>query len=202
MSDSEQAPPPARRRRSTTAVVLALAVAATIGSALGCQAVATPSSAAAPPLGATESDGVVPDGVTVFDDEYPAVADLDPELLDAVRRAATAAADDGVQFTVTSGWRSAAYQDQLLREAVSEYGSVQEAARWVATPETSLHVSGDAIDLGHSAATSWLSEHGAGYGLCRVYRNEPWHYELRPGAVEHGCPTPYVDPTHDPRLQR
>src|SRR4051794_4224623 len=118
MSDSEQARPPARRRRSTTAVVVVLAVTATIGTALGCQVVATPSSAAAPPLGATESDGVVPDGVTVFDDEFPAVADLDPALLDALRRAATAAADDGVEFTVTSGWRSSAYQEQLLREAV------------------------------------------------------------------------------------
>ena len=35
---------------------------------------------------------------------------------------------------VNSGWRSPEYQDQLLRDAVSKYGSEAEAARWVATP--------------------------------------------------------------------
>ncbi|WP_369256138.1 M15 family metallopeptidase [Geodermatophilus amargosae] len=150
----------------------------------------------------TVDDGVVPAGVTVFDGGFPAVANLDPDLLRAVRRAATAAADDGVGFVLTSGWRSPAYQDQLLREAVSEYGSEAEAARWVATAETSLHVSGDAVDIGHSDATAWLSEHGAEHGLCQVYGNEPWHFELRPGAVDHGCPVPYADPTHDPRMQQ
>jgi D-alanyl-D-alanine carboxypeptidase len=148
-----------------------------------------------------EADGVVPDGVTVFDGEFPAVAKLDPDLLKALRAAATDAADDGVEFYVNSGWRSAAYQNQLLREAISKYGSEQEAARWVATGDTSPHVSGDAIDIGHSAATAWLSEHGAEYGLCRIYRNEPWHYELRPEALDHGCPGMYADPTHDPRMQ-
>jgi zinc D-Ala-D-Ala carboxypeptidase len=80
------------------------------------------------------------------------------------------------------------YQDRLLREAIAEYGSEEQAARWVATPDTSLHVSGDAVDIGDSEATAWLSEYGAGYGLCQVYGNEPWHFELRPGAVDHGCP--------------
>jgi zinc D-Ala-D-Ala carboxypeptidase len=212
MSYREQARTTAHRARSTTVVVLALAVAAIIGAVLGYQAVAAPASSAAPsfvtdgvgravPRGMTVADGVVPDGVTVFDDEFPAVANLDPELLDVLRDAATAAADDGVEFSVTSGWRSAAYQDQLLREAVSEYGSEEEAARWVATAETSLHVSGDAVDIGASDATAWLSEQGDEYGLCQTYRNEPWHYELRPEAVDHGCPTPYADPTHDPRMQ-
>ncbi|HET9737332.1 MAG TPA: D-alanyl-D-alanine carboxypeptidase family protein, partial [Solirubrobacteraceae bacterium] len=60
-----------------------------------------------------------------------------------------------------SGWRSPQYQEQLLHGAVSEYGSEEEAARWVATAETSAHVSGDAVDIGPSDATAWLSEHGA-----------------------------------------
>jgi LAS superfamily LD-carboxypeptidase LdcB len=140
--------------------------------------------------------------VTVFDDDVPAVANLDPGLLEALRQAATDAADDGVELHVNSGWRSREYQDRLLREAVSEYGSEEEAARWVATADTSPHVSGDAIDIGHSDATAWLSEHGAEYGLCQIYRNEPWHYELRPDAVDRGCPRVYADPTHDPRMQR
>jgi zinc D-Ala-D-Ala carboxypeptidase len=149
-----------------------------------------------------EADGAVPDGTTVFDDDVPGVANLDPDLLGALRQAATDAADDGVEFVVDSGWRSPAYQEHLLQEAVSKYGSQEEAARWVATPETSPHVSGDAVDIGPSDAAAWLSEHGAEYGLCQIYANEPWHYELRPDAVDQGCPAMYADPTHDPRMQQ
>ncbi|HEX5621464.1 MAG TPA: M15 family metallopeptidase [Solirubrobacteraceae bacterium] len=145
-----------------------------------------------------EAGGAVPDGTTVFDDEIPGVANLDPDLLGALRQAAT---DAGVEFYVVSGWRSPAYQEQLLREAISKYGSKEEAARWVATPNRSAHVSGDAVDIGPSAAAAWLSEYGAAYGLCQIYANEPWHYELRPDAGDHGCPPTYADPTHDPRMQ-
>ena len=149
-----------------------------------------------------EAGGAVPAGTSVFDDAVPGVANLDPALLRALRRAATDAAEDGVQFVVDSGWRSAAYQDQLRREAVSKYGSEAEAARWVATSTTSAHVSGDAVDIGPAASASWLSAHGAAYGLCQSYANEPWHYELRPAAVDHGCPAMYADPTHDPRMHQ
>jgi D-alanyl-D-alanine carboxypeptidase len=148
-----------------------------------------------------EADGAVPDGTTVFDDEIPGVTNLDPALLGALRRAAADAADDGVEFYVDSGWRSPEYQERLLHEAISKYGSEREAARWVATPNTSAHVSGDAVDIGHVRATAWLSEHGAEYGLCQIYGNEPWHYELRPEASDHGCPPVYADPTHDPRMR-
>ena len=148
------------------------------------------------------ADGALPSGVTVFDAGYPGVANLDPDLLRAVREAATDAADGGISIYVTSGWRSPKFQARLLREAIAEYGSEEETARWVATPDTSTHVSGDAIDLGASDAMAWLSEHGAKYGLCQIYRNEPWHYELRPQAIDHGCPPMYVDPTHDPRMRQ
>ncbi|TCC32429.1 M15 family metallopeptidase [Kribbella sindirgiensis] len=185
-------------RRMTFRAALVVANVAIIGVFIH-QSLAFPSYSAGSTLG--ETDGAVPDGVTVFDD-IPAVANLDPALLVALRKAATDAADDGVQFFVNSGWRTPAYQEHLLREAVSKYGSEQEAARWVATPTTSPHVAGQAIDIGRSDATAWLSEHGARYGLCQIYDNEPWHYELRPEAVTRGCPPRYADPTHDPRMQR
>ena len=130
------------------------------------------------------------------------MANLDPALLGALRRAATLAAVNGIELFVDSGWRSPEYQERLFQEAVSKYGSEEEAARWVAMPNTSAHVSGDAVDIGHSDATAWLSEHGAEYGLCQIYSNEPWHYELRPEASDHGCPPMYADPTRDPRMQR
>ena len=188
-----------------------LVVVAVIAAALGDQLPAFSSSTAAAPVdvfrgehhGARgEADGALPDGATVFDDELPGVANLDSDLLDALRQAAALAAVDGAEFEVDSGWRSPEYQEHLLREAVSKYGSEEEAARWVATPNTSAHVSGDAVDIGPSDAARWLSGHGATYGLCQIYSNEPWHYELRPEAGDHGCPPMYADPTHDPRTQQ
>jgi zinc D-Ala-D-Ala carboxypeptidase len=148
------------------------------------------------------ADGAVPDGTTIFDDGIPGVAKLDPDLLGALRRAAGDATVAGVDFVVDSGWRSPTYQEHLLQEAVSEYGSEAEAARWVATPDTSAHVSGNAVDLGPSGAAAWLTEHGAAYGLCQTYGNEPWHFELRPEAIDRGCPAMYADPTHDPRMHQ
>jgi zinc D-Ala-D-Ala carboxypeptidase len=195
-----------------------LVVIAAIAAALGYQSLALSSSTVASPIdvlrsehdglrrehrGALgEAEGAVPNGATVFDEEIPGVANLDSDLLGALRQAATDAADDGVELYVDSGWRSPEYQEQLLHEAVSKYGSEEEAARWVATPKTSAHVSGDAVDIKPFAATAWLPEHGAEFGLCQIYSNEPWHYELRPEATDHGCPPMYADPTHDPRMQQ
>jgi LAS superfamily LD-carboxypeptidase LdcB len=127
--------------------------------------------------------------------------DLDPALAAALRRAAADAAGDGVELYVKSGRRSPEEQERLFREAIARHGSAQEAARWVATPERSAHVSGDAVDVGPAAATAWLSAHGAAYGLCQIYANEPWHYELRREATGQGCPPMYPDPTHDPRMR-
>jgi hypothetical protein len=195
-----------RRTRLTIRAAFVVANVALIGVFIH-QSLTSSFSTAASPSGTRhtalgEADGVVTQGVTVFDDDIPAVANLDPDLLGALRKAATDAEDDGVKFFVNSGWRSPAYQEQLLREAVSKYGSEKEAARWVATPDTSPHVSGNAVDIGRSDATAWLSRHGAKYGLCQIYKNEPWHYELRPAAIDHGCPPMYADPTHDPRMQQ
>ncbi|MEV3965798.1 M15 family metallopeptidase [Nocardia sp. NPDC050193] len=150
---------------------------------------------------AVPDDGGLPNGVTVFADEYPGVANLAPDLIEALRAAAADAGDDGIEFHVNSGWRSREHQNRLLRAAVAKYGSTERAARWVATADTSAHVSGNAVDLGADAA-AWLSGHGAAYGLCQIYRNEPWHYELRPEAIEHGCPAMYPDPAHDQRMRR
>ncbi|MFF0015633.1 M15 family metallopeptidase [Streptomyces sp. NPDC005374] len=206
-----------RRIGRPLVLVLLLVAAVAVTAALGYRLLKPPATSSAPSssapaslttqrpghLGALgEADGVVSDDVTVFDDRVPAVANLDPDLLEALRRAATDAADDGVTFSLNSGWRSPAYQDELLRRAVSRYGSEDEAARWVATASTSPHVSGHAVDLAHSDATAWLSGHGARYGLCPIYRNEPWHYELRPEAIFHGCPRMYADPTQDPRMHK
>ncbi|MGW4405961.1 D-alanyl-D-alanine carboxypeptidase family protein [Nonomuraea sp. NPDC004702] len=185
-------------RRTRSALVAALVV---LGGTLAAGVVVHRAVTSLTVSAYDEAEGAVPEGVTVFDDGVPAVAGLDADLLRALRRAAAEAAGDGVEFVVNSGRRSPAYQERLRREAVARYGSEREAARWVASPDTSLHVSGEAVDLG-AAAAGWLSAHGAAYGLCQIYRNEPWHYELRPAAAGRGCPRTYADPARDPRLRR
>jgi D-alanyl-D-alanine carboxypeptidase len=183
-----------RKIRAACLVVVIAAIAAVLGGQLQASSSSTPSPLDAPP---SEHRGLLRE----HREELPGTAKLDPALVGALRQAATDAAGDGVELVIDSGWRSPEYQAQLFQEAISKYGSEEEAARWVAAPNKSAHVSGDAVDIGPSDATAWLSELGAEYGLCQIYGNEPWHYELRPEAIDHGCPPMYADPTHDPRMQ-
>ncbi|MFE6237357.1 M15 family metallopeptidase [Cellulosimicrobium sp. NPDC057862] len=120
---------------------------------------------------------------------------LDPELerrFDAARSAADA---DGVELTLTSGWRTAAEQQELVDAALERYGSAEEAHRWVLPPESSEHVAGLAIDVGPTDGALWLEQHGAEFGLCRTYANELWHFEAaaEPGGT---CPPMHDDASH------
>lgn len=118
-----------------------------------------------------------------YDVANPAVGYLDPALLRAVQQAAGAAAADGVTMTITSGWRSPEFQQQLLDDAVATYGSVAAARQYVQTPQSSRHVTGQAVDIGGYGADDWLIAHGARFGLCRIYANELWHFELAADAA-------------------
>jgi LAS superfamily LD-carboxypeptidase LdcB len=135
-----------------------------------------------------------------FDTQYPAVRNLQPELLQAVQAAADGAAADDVSILINSGWRSQRYQQYLLDQAVEQYGSETEARKWVNTPEQSTHVTGQAVDIGPDAADRWLARHGNAYGLCQIYANEPWHFErvVEPGGV---CP-PQISDAAEGRLDR
>lgn len=125
-------------------------------------------------------DGFIVEGETLspFDTDRPAVAGLDSELLTAVQRAAMDARDEGLELEITSGWRSTRYQQTLLDEAIATYGSEAEARKWVNTADRSTHVTGHAVDIGPTDAADWLGRHGRDYGLCQVYANEIWHFEL------------------------
>lgn len=208
-----------RRRLVTTAVALALAVIAafavqqSLSVAFADAPRGGPSPAPTPvpsagivgsPIAPSEADGVIRDGdqPTVFEEDRAAIGNLDSELRAALQRAAADAEQDGVTIRVNSGWRSALLQERMLQDAIAEYGSEEEARRWVATPETSEHVTGDAVDLGPLPALDWLMQRGWRYGLCQIYANESWHYELRPEAVDDGCPELLADPTADPRTKR
>jgi D-alanyl-D-alanine carboxypeptidase len=118
-----------------------------------------------------------------YDVANPAVGYLDPALLRAVQQAAGAAAAEGVTMTITSGWRSPEFQQQLLDDAVATYGSIAAARQYVQTPQASRHVTGQAVDIGGYGADDWLIAHGARFGLCRIYANELWHFELATDAA-------------------
>lgn len=148
----------------TSLICLALAVGMAVGA------------------GPAHADGAA---INPFDVGDPAIGLLDPALLSALQQAATAAAAEGVSLTVTSGWRSPEFQQWLLDDAVAAYGSMAAARRYVQTPGQSRHVAWRAVDIGGGA--QWLSSQGGRFGLCRIYANEPWHFELAADAAG-ACP--------------
>jgi zinc D-Ala-D-Ala carboxypeptidase len=187
--------------RSVAAIGLALLLAA-CGSSQAWSSPATTttqpddgSASDAEPLrigtGATDTvGGWLPDGRTLspFDDvSHPAIAWLDPSLLKAIQDAARQAASEGIDMKITSGWRSKGFQQRLFDDAVRDYGSVDIARQFVASPEVSKHVTGEAVDITPVDADKWLIRNGSRLGLCQIYANEIWHFELV--ADERGnCP--------------
>ncbi|RLP76151.1 hypothetical protein D9V32_08340 [Mycetocola tolaasinivorans] len=136
------------------------------------------------PFGLDDANGYVRLGDPIAPErtDVPALERLDPMLLDAVRRASADARAEGIDLVINSGWRTAALQEWMLKQAITEYGSERAARRFVSTPENSRHVSGEAVDFGPAAGAAWVEQNGARYGLCRIYENEPWHFELATDA--------------------
>ena len=134
--------------------------------------------------------GWIPDGQTLspFDNSNPALAQLDPALLNAIQDAARAAKADGIDLRISSGWRSKGFQQRLFDDAVRQYGSAVIASQFVASPDVSKHVVGQAVDVAPVDADKWLISNGAQFGLCQIYANELWHFEL---AVDQqgNCPS-------------
>jgi LAS superfamily LD-carboxypeptidase LdcB len=177
------------RARRLTVVALGVCVAALL-AALATVLVQVSTASAGTTSALTTQAGHIPEGtvVTLADDHVPAIARLHPALLAALRQAEADAVADGIpSFQVTSGWRSAEYQLWLLEDAVERYGDEDIAGQYVARPDKSRHVTGDAVDIVPLDAQLWLIEHGARYGICQTYANERWHFELatQPGGV---CP--------------
>lgn len=176
--------------------LFAFGLAALTGPVPGGSGKSGPAAAVPEPTGELgRQDGAFGDDgkISPFEDDHPAIAELDPELRSAMQRAATDAQAQGVDFWVTSGWRSERLQQRLFDDAVTNYGSVEEATRWVSTPDSSNHVTGTAVDIGPTDANSWLSQHGAGYGLCQTYANEMWHFELAEITPDGWCPEMIAD---------
>ena len=181
---------------AASALLLAAALAGC--AAGGDAAMARPASLPAAGAGAdglTDDDGYIPDGSALsLDSDLPAVARLDPALLRALRDAQAAMQREGAgaDITIADGWRSERYQEHLFAQAVAEYGSEEEAEKWVKRGSDSAHVRGEAVDIADAGAMDYLNRFGNAWGLCQTYANEAWHFELRtaPGGE---CPAQSPD---------
>jgi hypothetical protein len=117
-------------------------------------------------------------------------SDLNTYVKNRFLAAQSEARKEGINLVITSGFRTAARQEYLFQRAIQKYGSEQEASKWVLPPDKSHHPDGIAIDVnypGNPGDTKWLEVNGYKYGLCRVYKNEWWHFEpvIAPGEK---CP--------------
>ena len=106
---------------------------------------------------------------------------LDPVLASAVERLIAAS---GGLVHVVSGYRGPDEQRRLWAEALSVYGSAEEADDWVARPGTSLHEKGLAVDLGGDLLHAARLVDSLGLPLVRPLENELWHYELASSRAE------------------
>jgi D-alanyl-D-alanine carboxypeptidase len=112
--------------------------------------------------------------------------DLDSNLRYRFLAAQAAAKKEGIALEITSGFRTLSRQKFLFSQAVKKYGSYENAAKWVAPAEISHHPLGLAIDVNYPkdpSSAKWLEINGYKFGLCRVFKNEWWHFEpnIAPG---------------------
>jgi Transglycosylase SLT domain/D-alanyl-D-alanine carboxypeptidase len=100
--------------------------------------------------------------------EYRQGKPMRPDVALAFDRMAEAAAGDGVNLIVVSGFRSNAEQATLF--------AAHPDPKWVAPPGQSLHRLGTELDLGPSGAYGWLARNAGRFHFVQRYSWEPWHY--------------------------
>jgi len=86
---------------------------------------------------------------------------------------AEAAAGDGLELELTSGFRTNERQAELYDEYLHADGAL------AAKPGYSNHQSGRALDINvwNWSVYEWLDSHAATYGFKRTVPSEPWHWE-------------------------
>ena len=136
------------------------------------------------------------DGILVANKKYPLPRDYAPgqltsEVQEALAVMQQAAAKDGLNLYVVSGYRSYDYQAQLYQNYCNRDGQAA-ADRYSARPGYSEHQTGLAFDLNSTsnsfagtAEAKWLAAHAHEYGFIirypkgkesvTGYQYEPWH---------------------------
>jgi LAS superfamily LD-carboxypeptidase LdcB len=111
---------------------------------------------------------------------------IDKQLMNRFKAAQAAAKKDGQTIYIASGFRTLSRQTTLFAQAIKKYGTAAEASKWVLPPLVSHHPWGVAIDVNYPddpVGAGWLEINGSKFGLCRVFKNEWWHFEpvIAPG---------------------
>jgi hypothetical protein len=106
-----------------------------------------------------------------------------PDVAAAFDRMAAAAARDGIELLVVSGFRTSAEQAVLFAR--------HPDPKWVAPPGQSLHRLGTELDLGPPAAYGWLAANAPRFHFVQRYAWEAWHfgYALNAGSSSVGSRT-------------
>ena len=139
--------------------------------------------AASPPVTYTGENGkLAPDQLGDVGNGKQLRADAAAAFL----RMQAAAAADGVNIQVSSGYRSYTHQNNLFQNALRKYGSRAAARKWVAPPGSSNHGWGIAFDEGtiyggkeRTRQYRWLNANAAKYGFWQRMSWEPWHWEYK-----------------------
>ncbi len=112
-----------------------------------------------------------------------------------------AAATDGIRLLIVSGYRSFAYQADLIRNKLDKGQSIEKILEINAAPGYSQHHTGEAIDIATpgsrplteefetSDAFAWLTENAKTHYFLMTYPREnllgiiyePWHWALGDG---------------------
>ena len=140
-------------------------------------------------------------------DEASALVDVGPNLIGRMQRLiaeaanawaglSAAAAADGVQLLMVSGFRSFEYQAALIRNKLERGETIDAILKVIAAPGYSEHHTGRAIDIAtpgsrplteefeDTEAFRWLGRHAKDHGFSMSYPRdnlqgfiyEPWHW--------------------------
>lgn len=104
-------------------------------------------------------------------------AELEAKTAKAFRKMAAAAAKQGIQLAIRSGFRSHDEQKQLYARFRRGWGHM------AAKPGFSNHQSGRAvdIDIDEYKVYEWLKKHAHKFGFKKTVRREAWHWEYVTG---------------------
>lgn len=116
------------------------------------------------------------------------IKQVSTENLDPYLALVNAAAADGVELPLKSGFRSYPKQLYLYQGYVNRAPGFNLAAK----PGFSNHQDGFAFDFAISGYEGnprydWLKKNGPRFGFIRTVNKEPWHWEYRPEFTQKGA---------------
>jgi len=104
-----------------------------------------------------------------------------------------AASGDGIRLLIVSGYRSFAYQAELIRRKIDAGQAIEDILTVNAAPGFSQHHTGAAVDIAspgsrplteefdQSGAFEWLTANAGNFGYSMTYpRGNPWGFVYEP----------------------